>query len=310
MTLCITGAAGFIGSHLCELALSMGLRVIGIDCFLEDSYSGEIKRENISKFRENSLFDFYELDMSASTFPEVLENCDQVVHLAAMPGLMKSWEDPSLYVKHNIQATVNLIESLKLSQLQSFILGSTSSVYGLHATGQSDSTLAPISPYGATKLSAELIAQSYMRSSGLPLQILRFFSVYGPRQRPDMAYDIFIRKILRSESFAVFGDGEQTRSNTYVTDICNAIFQSLRLGATGSIMNISGVERVSINQAIRTIEDFLNIKSKIEYQNTRPGDQRETHGVSLEAWKTIDYFPKVIFKDGIENQIRAILDER
>ena len=109
MSLCITGAAGFIGSHLCELALSMGHRVIGIDCFLEDSYPSKIKRRNISKFRENPLFDFYELDMSVAVFPELMENCEQVVHLAAMPGLMKSWQEPSLYVKHNIQATVNLI---------------------------------------------------------------------------------------------------------------------------------------------------------------------------------------------------------
>ena len=310
MSLCITGAAGFIGSHLCELALSMGHRVIGIDCFLEDSYPSKIKRRNISKFRENPLFDFYELDMSVAVFPELMENCEQVVHLAAMPGLMKSWQEPSLYVKHNIQATVNLIESLNIRQVQRFILGSTSSVYGLHATGRTDSTLAPISPYGATKLSAELIAQSYMRSSGLPLQILRFFSVYGPRQRPDMAYDIFIRKILKSEVIAVFGDGEQSRSNTYVTDICSAIFQSLQLGSTGSIMNISGVERVSINHAIGVIEDILGLKSVIDFQHSQLGDQRETLGASLEAWKTIDYFPRINFRAGIENQIRAILDER
>jgi len=310
MNLCITGAAGFIGSHLTELALAMGTRVIGIDCFLAESYDANIKRNNISQFIGNPLFEFHEIDMSDSIFPKVVKNCEQVVHLAAMPGLMKSWQEPSLYVKHNIQATINLIESLEMNNLQRFILGSTSSVYGLNATGHTNSTLEPISPYGATKLSAELIAQSYMRSSRLPLQILRFFSVYGPRQRPDMAYDIFIRKIIQSEEITVFGDGEQTRSNTYVTDICDAIFQSLQLGSSGSIMNISGVEKISINEAIRTIEDILGKKSEAIYEQSRRGDQRETLGASLEAWKTIDYFPRINFRAGIENQIRAILDER
>jgi len=309
MTLCVTGAAGFIGSHLCELALAMGTRVVGIDCFLEDSYDSSIKKRNITKFRTNPLFEFYEIDMSSSIFPKIVENCNQVVHLAAMPGLMKSWQNPSLYIKHNIQATINLIESLKVDRIESFILGSTSSVYGLNATGESNSTLEPISPYGATKLSAEFIAQSYMRSSGLPLQILRFFSVYGPRQRPDMAYDIFIRKVINSEEITVFGDGEQSRSNTYVLDICNSILQSLKLGGVGNILNISGIERISLNHAIRTIEDVLGKKAKLTYKPARQGDQRQTHGVSLEAWKSIRYFPQTDFRTGLENQISAILEE-
>lgn len=309
MTLCVTGAAGFIGSHLCELALAMGTRVIGIDCFLEDSYDSSVKKRNITKFQTDPLFDFYELDMSASVFPKIVENCDQIVHLAAMPGLMKSWQNPSLYIKHNIQATINLIESLKIEKIESFILGSTSSVYGLNATGQSNSTLEPISPYGATKLSAEFIAQSYMRSSGLPLQILRFFSVYGPRQRPDMAYAIFIRKVINSEEITVYGDGEQSRSNTYVLDICNAVLQSLKLGAVGDILNISGIEKISLNHAIRTIEDILGKEAKLVYKPARQGDQRQTHGVSLEAWKSIGYFPQTDFRTGLENQISAILEE-
>jgi UDP-glucuronate 4-epimerase len=309
MVLCITGVAGFIGSHLAELALASGYQVLGVDCFLEESYDSKIKRKNIAKLQQNPFFEFHELDMSKTIFPQVIKNCTQVVHLAAMPGLMKSWYDPSLYIRHNIQATVNLLESLNSMQLQNFILGSTSSVYGLNATGDSNSALEPISPYGATKLSAELLAQSYMRSSGLPLQILRFFSVYGPRQRPDMAYDIFIRKILRSEAITIFGDGEQTRSNTYVMDICNAILQSLKFGTHGSIINISGIEKISVNEAILTIEKILEKNATVEYQETRQGDQRETLGVSIEAWKSIRYFPQTDFKTGIENQINAILEE-
>ena len=309
MSLCVTGAAGFIGSHLCELALSRGVRVLGIDCFLDESYDANIKKKNISKLRGNPLFEFFEIDMSSSVFPNVVENCTQVVHLAAMPGLMRSWQEPSLYVRHNIQATINLIESLEIDKLQNFILGSTSSVYGLNATGQTNSALEPISPYGATKLSAEMIAQSYMRSSGLPLQILRFFSVYGPRQRPDMAYDIFIRKVIDSQEITVFGDGEQSRSNTYVLDICNAILQSLQFGETGNIMNISGLEKVTINKAIENIEELLGKKANVVYKPTRQGDQRETHGVSLEAWKSIRYVPQTDFRTGLENQISAILEQ-
>jgi len=309
MSLCITGAAGFIGSHLCELALDRGIRVIGIDCFLEASYNASTKKRNISKFREHPLFEFHEIDMSSSLFPKVVKDCTQVVHLAAMPGLMKSWQEPSLYVRHNIQATINLIESLEVNKIENFILGSTSSVYGLHATGQTNSPLEPISPYGATKLSAELIAQSYMRSSGLPLQILRFFSVYGPRQRPDMAYDIFIRKVIHSEEITVFGDGEQSRSNTYVLDICNAIFKSLEFGEVGNILNISGIESISINEALKNIEDLLGKKARLSYKPTRQGDQRETHGVSLEAWKSIKYFPQTDFRTGLNNQINAILEQ-
>ncbi len=308
MTLCITGVAGFIGSNLAEMAIAAGHPVVGIDCFLGDSYDSEIKKRNLSSIRNNNLFEFHEVDMSDRVFPEIIKSCTQIVHLAAMPGLMKSWENPNLYVKHNILSTINLIESAS-KDLETFILGSTSSVYGSFAKGGTSAPLLPISPYGATKLSAEVIAQSYMRSTGLPLQILRFFSVYGPRQRPDMAYDIFIRHILQSKPITVYGDGEQTRSNTYVSDVCTAVMNSIRFGLSGNIINISGLEKISINHAIERIESHVGKKAELTFERNRIGDQRETIGIDIEAWAGIDYSPRVKFEDGIKNQIDHIMNE-
>src|SRR5258706_2865295 len=237
----VTGAAGFIGSHLCKQLLARGHSVIGVDAFIP-YYPREVKKRNIESFLRSPDFAFYELDLRYDELNPALEDIDTVFHMAAMPGLMRSWSEFHLYMTCNLQATHRLLEAARVNQVKHFIYGSTSSVYGRFATGNEELPLAPCSPYGVTKLSAEYLCRAYAENSGLPLTILRFFSVYGPGQRPDMAYHIFIQALLQNGPVTVYGDGEQSRSNTFIDDCVQGILLAFekREKSVGEWFNIGG----------------------------------------------------------------------
>ena len=224
MRVLVTGCAGFIGSHLTESLLFDGHEVVGIDCF-NDNYGRPAKRQNLEHALEWKEFDFVPLDLVRGELAPLIEECDVVFHLAAEPGVRSSWGDRfESYERNNIAATHQLLEAAKLVPEKRFVYASSSSVYGqaeMLPTPES-TTPRPFSPYGVTKLAAEHLCDAYHRNFGVALVSLRYFSVYGPRQRPDMAFNIFCRAALDGQPLHVYGDGGQTRDFTYVADVVAA----------------------------------------------------------------------------------------
>jgi nucleoside-diphosphate-sugar epimerase len=218
----VTGAAGFIGSHLREHLLTQGHTVLEIDAF-RPAYPRAVKEANLATPRQHPAFHFIPLDLRCDPLDKSLDGVEAVFHLAAMPGLVNSWIDFDLYPSCNLTATQRLLEGVcRRPGLTKFIYASTSSVYGRYASGDEALPLRPISPYGVTKLAAETLCRAYAEELGLPLVILRYFSVYGPRQRPDMGHHRFIQGLLLRQPVIVYGDGLQVRGNTYVDDCVRA----------------------------------------------------------------------------------------
>jgi nucleoside-diphosphate-sugar epimerase len=300
----VTGAAGFIGSHLCAALLAKGHSVRGLDAFIP-FYPRAIKERTLRAVERSPDFSFHELDLRSSDVAPLLQNVDVVFHLAAMPGLPLSWADFDLYMTCNFQATQRLLEAARGVNLKHFIYGSTSSVYGRFATGDEHAPIEPISPYGVTKLAAEQLCQAYSRSFGLPLTILRFFSVYGPGQRPDMAYNIFIRALLHNEPITMYGDGEQSRSNTFVQDCVEGIVLAFEQPerSVGEIFNLGGGEIVTMNRVLQMLEELTGIEPTVDYQPPRTGDQRATAADIGKAQRLLGYAPSTLVVDGLQAQI-------
>src|SRR5438105_351647 len=242
----VTGAAGFIGSHLCEHLLRAGHPVCGLDAFIP-YYPQTVKERNLAEARANPAFSLHRVDLRNDSIDALLGDADVVFHLAAMPGLKQSWTDFDAYATCNIQATQRLLEALRRSapRLQRLIYASTSSVYGRFASGDESLPTKPISPYGVTKLAAENLYRAYADTHDIPLIVLRYFSVYGPRQRPDMGYHRFIHALLRGEPATVYGDGLQMRGNTYVSDCVEATVAAIQC-VPGETYNVGGGEIVSV----------------------------------------------------------------
>ena len=308
-TILVTGAAGFIGSHLCEALVARGDRVTGVDAFVP-YYPRIWKQSNLAGLLQKDGFSFHELDIRNDDLQPLVDTADVIVHLAAMPGLRQSWPEFQLYASCNVNGTQRVLEAAKAAGIDHFIHGSTSSVYGRQADGPESLPLQPVSPYGVTKLAAEHLCHAYGINFGLPLTVLRFFSVYGPRQRPDMAYTLLIDALVHEKPFTRFGDGEQTRSNTYVADIVNAVLRTIdhRDNVAGEILNIGGGEVISLNEAIATLEDLLQRKVQITQQPGVPGDQKHTHANIEKAGELLGYQPGTPVRDGLAAQIEWYCD--
>ena len=303
----VTGAAGFIGSHLCERLLADGHDVVGLDSFIP-YYDKRIKERNIDTARRHSSYTFIELDLRTDELSPVLKGCDTVFHLAAMPGLMRSWDSFQLYSSCNLEATQRLLDAARETQLPHFIHISTSSVYGREATLPESSPTQPFSPYGITKLAAENLCRAYEANFKVPITILRYFSVYGPRQRPDMAYHILIRALLENRSFPMFGDGTQTRSNTYVSDCVEATYLAAlkRDMSLGEVFNIGGGQIVSLNEVVEMLESLTGRKANIERKPARPGDQTHTAAHIEKATRLLGYKPVTPVLQGLTEEVKWI----
>jgi nucleoside-diphosphate-sugar epimerase len=306
MRVLVTGGAGFIGSHLAETLSLHGHDVTVLDSLSSFLYSRRLKEENISGFSKKGI-KFLKLDLLSDPLEEAVINQDVVINEAAIPGLEKSWSHLDVYLSSNVIGLGRLLEATRnVGQLSKFIQISTSSVYGKVATGSEDSALEPYSPYGVSKLAAENLVRSYGYNFGIPHTILRYFSVYGPRQRPDMAYQRFISAISRGEPIVIYGDGSQSRTNTFVTDIVDGTIAAMGAARTsnGKVYNLSGNEEVTLIEAITEIEYQLKKKAIIKFGNARAGDQKITSGDYSQAINDFSYSPKKDFKLGISEQIR------
>ena len=300
----VTGAAGFIGSHLSEALVARGHDVVGVDAFIP-YYPRPIKEKNIEALKANPHFKFHELDLRTAELKDVVAGCDVIFHEAAMAGLMKSWSDFDLYVSCNMIATKRLLEAARDANIPHLIHVSTSSVYGKEATGPEDTPISPFSPYGITKVGAEQLCRAFEANFGVAITILRYFSVYGPRQRPDMAYNILTRALMNGESFPMFGDGEQTRSNTFVADCVNATLLAFEKKdvSRGQVFNIGGGEVVSLNKVIGLLESITGKKARIERKPPRPGDQKHTAANIEKARRLLGYSPSTRVADGLAAQV-------
>ena len=301
----VTGAAGFVGSQVCEALLTRpDTEVVGLDAFIP-YYPRARKEANLAAALRHERFSFHELDLRTDALDRCLGGCEAVIHLAAMPGLVRSWSDFSLYATCNIEGTQRLLDAARARRVGHFIYGSTSSVYGREATRPETTEPRPYSPYGLTKLAGEHLCRAYEANFGLPVTILRLFSVYGPRQRPDMAYHILIDALLNGRGFVRYGDGEQTRSNTFVDDCVDGILRAADRPdvSVGEVFNIGGGEVVTLNRVIALLEELTGQHAMIEQRPERPGDQRHTRAEVGKARERLGYSPSTPVATGLRAQV-------
>ncbi len=302
----VTGAAGFIGSHLTAALLDKGASVVGIDCFT-DYYPRAIKEKNLAENKLREGFRFAETRLQDADLPALLNDVTHVFHLAAQAGVRKSWgKDFHTYTDNNIDATQRLLEACVGRPLTRFVYASSSSVYGDNATipMREDALPQPVSPYGVTKLSAEQLGYLYHVNHAVPATAVRYFTVYGPRQRPDMAFHKFIKAALRDEDIVLYGDGEQTRDFTFVSDAVAATIAAGERGVPGRAYNVGGGSRVSMNHVLKLIEDVAGRPLKVRREESQKGDMRDTYADTSLARKDLGFEPKVSLKEGIEAEYR------
>jgi nucleoside-diphosphate-sugar epimerase len=302
----VTGAAGFIGSHLCERLLALGHQVVGIDSFT-DYYERARKEQNLDGSRADPDFTFEELDLVEADLRRVLHGAQVVYHLAGQPGVRPSWGGQfDMYVRDNVLATQRLLECLKETPVGRLVFAGSSSVYGdaeMFPTRES-ALPRPVSPYGVTKLAAEHMSLLYAKNFGVPVVSVRYFTVYGPRQRPDMAFARFMRALADGESIEVFGDGEQTREFTYVSDAVEGTIKAATADVVGQVFNLGGGSRVTINRVLATLEDISGMKARRQTLPAAPGDPRHT-GASINlARERLGWEPRVSLREGLTNQWR------
>jgi len=319
MKIVVTGCAGFIGSHLCDRLLADGNEVIGIDSF-EDYYPRALKQANLALALAHPEFTLVEanlLDLADATLAEttgadtlasILAGASCVYHLAAQAGVRASWGTTfEVYTRNNVLATQRLLETCVATEIPKVVYASSSSVYGDQDVFPLVETARclPRSPYGVTKLAAEHLCGLYHSNYGLDTVALRFFTVYGPRQRPDMAFHKFTRALLEGREIVVYGDGRQTRDFTYISDIVEGL-SSARQAPAGAVMNLGGGNRVSLHDAIRVLGDVAEIEPQLSLRGTEPGDVRDTWADVRLAAELIGYSPAVSLETGLAREYEWI----
>lgn len=307
----VTGCAGFIGSTLTDRLLEMGEQVTGVDCF-RDYYDPAVKRRNLAAAMESDGFRLLDLDLSRTMLPDENDLAGGrpfvIYHLAAQAGVRRSWGSQfSTYMRDNVAATQNLLEwCLKAKDLRNFVFASSSSVYGnaVKLPMEEDTTVPrPYSPYGVTKLAAENLVSLYHSNLNVPSVSCRFFTVYGPRQRPDMAFHRFIAAGLRNRPIHIYGNGEQTRDFTFVGDVVRGLISAAD-HTDGEIFNLGGGNRVSLNHALAAIEEIMGIQLRRVRDKAEHGDVKDTRASTEKARRLLDWKPAVSLEQGLEAEFR------
>ena len=301
MRVVVTGAAGFIGSHLSESLLADGHEVTGVDAFT-DYYARATKEANLEACRGHRSFRLLEGRLQDMDLRPVLEGAGQVFHLAAQAGVRASWgREFAHYTDHNVLGTQRLLERYKGSRLERFVYASSSSVYGDAERYPTDEAMLPhpFSPYGVTKLAGEHLTLLYGRNFGVPVAALRYFTVYGPRQRPDMAFHRFARAMLAGEPITVHGDGRQSRDFTFIADAIEANVRAWRRSATQGVYNVGGGSQVEVLQAIAILERALGVKAVLQFEPRPPGDPLRTRADATRMRADLDFVPGVGIEQGL-----------
>ena len=301
MNMLVTGVAGFIGSNLAERLLTTGYSVLGVDCFT-DYYPRKIKERNLETLRGHSRFRFVDAEITTADWNALLVDVSHVFHLAAQAGVRRSWgTDFSIYTACNINATQVLLEACINKPLNRFVYASSSSVYGNEVSIPmcENARVKPVSPYGVTKLAAEHLAYLYWINHQVPTVSLRYFTVYGPRQRPDMAFHRFLLAIQNRQPITLYGNGEQTRDFTFIDDIVSATITAASQGHPGTVYNIGGGSRVSVNQVIQLMADQTGNIPIINTKAPQKGDMRDTYADTTLAQSELNFVPSVELEDGI-----------
>lgn len=303
-TALITGGAGFIGSHLSERLLSEGWRVVCLDNF-DTFYDPQIKRNNISSALKENYFTLIEGDIRDKRLLDNIfnrEKIDVVIHIAARAGVRPSIKEPALYYDVNVGGTLNLLEAVRGRNVKKFIFASSSSVYGENTKvpfSEEDNVDYPISPYAATKKAGELLCYTYYHLYRIPITCLRFFTVYGPRQRPEMAIHKFTRLIYEGKPVPVYGDGSSKRDYTFIEDIIEGVVKSIHSGSLYEIINLGESNTISLSDLIVLIENNLHKNAVIEKLPLQPGDVPITYADTGKARSLLGYNPKTNIKEGI-----------
>ncbi|WPJ94994.1 GDP-mannose 4,6-dehydratase [Coraliomargarita algicola] len=315
MNILLTGCAGFIGSHTLDRLLIDGHRVVGVDNF-DSFYPRSLKEANIAKHVEDPNFELVEADLAElDTYAKIkcvanalvggaggVSSFDAIIHLAAKAGVRPSIEDPVGYLRANVIATQNLLEFARTENIKQFVFASSSSVYGVNPRvpwTEADAVLKPISPYASTKVSCELLGHVYSHLYGIRVLGLRFFTVFGPRQRPDLAINKFVRMIDAGEAIPVFGDGSTRRDYTFISDIISGIIGALNYNKTGyELVNLGNDQTITLSEMIATIEEVVGKNAIIDRKPQQPGDVPQTWADVSKAQELFGYVPKTSFSDG------------
>ena len=302
----VTGACGFIGSHLTKQLIERGFHVVGIDCLDDNLYNRSVKESRLKALKQLSNFDFSNINIATDELDSSFSDSKFVFNLAAIPGQVLSWKLFDKYVESNIVGTKKVIDSCIRNKVTKIIHASTSSVYGKFAVGNELQDTKPISPYGITKLAAENLLFALTSSNNLDFTILRYFSVYGPGQRPDMAIQRFLTSIKMGQEINITGDGTQKRDITYVQDVVEATISASSISEKKQIFNISGGKQFTLNQIIDECFNVSGLKSKINYIDRPIGDQEETFGDISKAQKLLGFNPTFDIKTGLSNQYASL----
>lgn len=311
----VTGCAGFIGSHLCEKLVSKGWKVTGVDNFL-DNYSREIKERNLHRLSGQRNFVFVDRDILEAPLEKLTCKTDYVFHLAGQPGVRHSWGGRfDSYVKNNVLATQRLLETAKICDIKKLVYASSSSVYGNNGALPTKETHPknPYSPYGVTKLAAENLCCLYYENYGVPTVSLRYFTVYGPRQRPDMGISGFINYMIREKPIQVYGDGNQKRDYTYVEDVVTATVLAAQSPVVGEVFNVGSGRPVVLKEVIKMLERILDKKTRIEFMLSQRGDVRDTFADTNKIREMLEFRPGFGIEEGLKKQIeymRKFIRER
>ncbi len=309
----VTGCAGFIGSHLCERLLKEGFQVTGVDNF-DPFYSRDIKNKNLAIIESEGSFRFIEKDIRSDEFRNILLDIkpEVVVHLAAMAGVRPSIDDPQKYLDVNVRGTLNILESIKSYEIENFVFASSSSVYGGNVKlpyCETDSVDNPVSPYAATKKMCELMIYNYHHLYGIPSSLHRFFTVYGPRQRPEMAIHKFVRAIYAGQPLPLFGDGSSSRDYTFISDIIDGLVSSIKRPYPYEIFNLGNSYTITLSDLIDLLEKVTDVPVKREYYPFQPGDVMKTWSDISKSKKMLSYDPQVPIEKGIEKFVQWYRNE-
>lgn len=311
MQVLVTGCAGFIGSHLCERLLAGGHHVTGVDA-LTASYDPQLKIQNLDRLSTSDRFDFVQSEVLRIK-PRLIDTAQLIFHLAARPGVRTSWgREFDQYLRHNVLSTQRLLERAALSEApKRIVFASSSSVYGdtLVERVNEDHPTHPISPYGITKLAGEQLCSAYARHSSLEVITLRLFTVYGPRQRPDMAFHRLIQAAFTGTKFLLYGNGEQRRDFTFVLDAVEALTLAGCAAAHPNTFNVAGGGRVTMNQAIRLVEEITGHAIHVERHPPQSGDVLDTGADLSKSRDLLGYAPRVQLREGLRAQIESMFQE-